>query len=159
MRFRKLRIAWSVACGIVCALLIVMWVRSQWITDSLEGTLPGNTYIQLASIPGAGGIVIYQQTSASSPQPWIRWSMPSAKFWDGGSGVPRPYSSGLLGYFDWKNQSDFMVVVPDWFLIVVTISGSTLPWLPFSKRFTLRTLLIATTLIALVLGAIVWTVR
>ena len=28
MRFRKLRIAWSVVCGIVCILLIVSWVRS-----------------------------------------------------------------------------------------------------------------------------------
>ena len=30
MRFRKLRIAWSVACGIACVLLIVLWVRSYW---------------------------------------------------------------------------------------------------------------------------------
>ena len=28
MRFRKLRIAWSVGCGIACVLLIVLWVRS-----------------------------------------------------------------------------------------------------------------------------------
>ena len=30
MRFRKLRIAWSVGCGILCVLLIVLWVRSYW---------------------------------------------------------------------------------------------------------------------------------
>src|SRR6478735_2894696 len=28
MRFRKLRIAWSVGCGLVCVLLIVLWARS-----------------------------------------------------------------------------------------------------------------------------------
>ena len=28
MSFRKLRIAWSVVCGIACLLLIVFWVRS-----------------------------------------------------------------------------------------------------------------------------------
>jgi hypothetical protein len=28
MRFRKLRIAWSVFWGIACVLLIVLWVRS-----------------------------------------------------------------------------------------------------------------------------------
>jgi hypothetical protein len=28
MRFRKLRIAWSVGWGIACVLLIVLWVRS-----------------------------------------------------------------------------------------------------------------------------------
>ena len=30
MRFRKLRIAWSVTWGIACVLLIVLWVRSYW---------------------------------------------------------------------------------------------------------------------------------
>ena len=35
MRFRKLRIAWSVACGIACVLLIVLWVRSYWSCDQV----------------------------------------------------------------------------------------------------------------------------
>jgi hypothetical protein len=30
MRFRKLRIAWSVICGIACVLLIVLWVQGYW---------------------------------------------------------------------------------------------------------------------------------
>src|SRR6478735_11109675 len=30
MRFRKLRIAWSVFWGLACLLLIVLWVRSYW---------------------------------------------------------------------------------------------------------------------------------
>src|SRR4051794_10959899 len=33
MRFRKLRIAWSVMCLIACVLLIVLWVRSYWWAD------------------------------------------------------------------------------------------------------------------------------
>jgi hypothetical protein len=28
MKFRKLRIAWSVFCGLACVLLVVLWVRS-----------------------------------------------------------------------------------------------------------------------------------
>jgi hypothetical protein len=28
VRFRKLRIAWSVGCSVLCLLLIVLWVRS-----------------------------------------------------------------------------------------------------------------------------------
>ena len=35
MKFRKLRIAWSVGCGIACVLLAVLWVRSYWIADTL----------------------------------------------------------------------------------------------------------------------------
>src|SRR5215207_1862396 len=33
MRFRKLRIAWSVAYSMACVLLIVLWVRSYWKLD------------------------------------------------------------------------------------------------------------------------------
>jgi uncharacterized membrane protein YbhN (UPF0104 family) len=35
MRFRKLRIAFSATCLIVCVLLIVLWVRSYWIVDTI----------------------------------------------------------------------------------------------------------------------------
>jgi hypothetical protein len=34
MRFRKLQIAWSVVWGVVAVLLIVLWMRSYWWTDS-----------------------------------------------------------------------------------------------------------------------------
>ena len=36
MRFRKLRIAWSVVCGVTCVLLIGLWVRSYWKMDILD---------------------------------------------------------------------------------------------------------------------------
>jgi hypothetical protein len=53
MRFRKLRIAWSVACGIACVLLIALWVRSFWwwdtvgivYGDSLISSLQGRVYV------------------------------------------------------------------------------------------------------------------
>src|SRR6185295_10739478 len=35
MRFRKLRIAFSVACAVVCLLLCVLWLRSYWWRDCL----------------------------------------------------------------------------------------------------------------------------
>ena len=32
MKYRKLRIAWSVACAVVCLLLLAFWVRSySWV--------------------------------------------------------------------------------------------------------------------------------
>src|SRR3954470_12020826 len=36
MRFRKLRIAWSLACATVCVLLTVLWARSCRYYDSLS---------------------------------------------------------------------------------------------------------------------------
>src|SRR5687767_6734425 len=46
-------------------------------------------------------------------------------------------------------------IVPHWFAIATFASLAAVRWIRWSKRFTLRTLLIVTTLIALVLGAIV----
>ena len=48
MRFRKLQIAWSVACGIICLLLIGLWVRSYWWWDQYEvsdGLEPGDRIV------------------------------------------------------------------------------------------------------------------
>ncbi len=35
-KYRKLRIAFSATCGIICLLLIALWVRSYYRVDSLE---------------------------------------------------------------------------------------------------------------------------
>src|SRR3954469_22487505 len=37
MTFRKLRIAWSGVSGLACVLLIVLWVRSYWRVDFIDG--------------------------------------------------------------------------------------------------------------------------
>jgi hypothetical protein len=34
MNYRKLQIAWSVGCGVLCLLLILLWLRSYWLFDS-----------------------------------------------------------------------------------------------------------------------------
>ena len=45
-------------------------------------------------------------------------------------------------------------------VVIVSSSGLiAVPWTAFSKRFSLRTLLIATTLVAVVLGLLVYVVR
>src|SRR4051794_31206678 len=44
MRYRKVRIAWSVVWGVVAVLLIVLWVRSYWWVDSLQFQAGPRTY-------------------------------------------------------------------------------------------------------------------
>src|SRR3954447_14798313 len=37
MKFRKLRIAWSVFWGLACVLLVLLWVRGVWFHDFIRG--------------------------------------------------------------------------------------------------------------------------
>jgi hypothetical protein len=52
MRFRKLRIAWSVLCAIACVLLIALWLWSYWRKDTLHRQREGMYYISLVSVDG-----------------------------------------------------------------------------------------------------------
>lgn len=49
----------------------------------------------------------------------------------------------------------YAIMMPHWFAVLAAATLAALPWLPF-KRFSLRTLLIAITAVALVLGLAVW---
>ena len=51
MRYRKLRIAWSVACGVLAILLCVLWVRSYFVCDYMVRR---------------GGLVVTTATGAST---------------------------------------------------------------------------------------------
>src|SRR5687768_601998 len=46
---RKLRIAFSIVCGIVCLLLIALWVRSYWRLEILEKRT-GLQAVQISSV-------------------------------------------------------------------------------------------------------------
>ena len=67
------------------------------------------------------------------------------------------YSSRLLGYFGY---GDGVVALPYWFAVFVSATSASAPWLSrLEWRFSLRTLLIAITLIALGLGMVAWLTR
>jgi hypothetical protein len=61
--------------------------------------------------------------------------------------------------------ADFIVeplnafAIPQWLLVLSVLLLAAAPWLRCSARFSLRTLLIATTLVAVVLGLMVWAAR
>ena len=141
MRFRKLRIAWSVGWGVVVVLLCVLWVRSYWWWDNFSGgfvqSVRGTTFFYL---PPNTTKATWDQTPMNNAATML-WEKilgpgPSARF-----GVMR--GSGIR-----------VVLLPHWFDILFVASIAAAPWLRW--RFSLRTLLIATTLVAAVLGLIAW---
>jgi hypothetical protein len=169
MRFRKLRIAWSVGWGLLAVLLIVLWVRSYWRSD--VAYLPDNRMPQLAptmfwmtevtssrgQVCWARGLLIYGNLA------WT-WTIPpiEAKMdFKDGSGRPLPYVLGFK-YKEWsaktiRRPSEYIFVVPYYFPFFLASSLSLAPWVRYVPcRFSLRTLLIATTVLAVVLGTAVY---
>jgi hypothetical protein len=149
MRFRKLRIAWSVVCGIACVLLIALWVRSYWRHDYVNWMPTANRQVEVFAIQGRLVFGTWVQTTFVT---WRHYSNPVADK-QGALRIIKSYENAF-GFAIVKPS----LVVPYYFLVLVTGVVAVAPWLSMS-RFSLRTLLIATTLVAVVLGLIVWATR
>ena len=141
MKYRKLRIAFSAACGVFCLLLIALWVRSYWWIDEVY---IGRSY---PAVCGWGDLYYkpimhfnnsYQLHVSEHDFGPIRID----STWNGDG----PLVFRIDGF-----------ALPIWTLLLPIAAIAILPWLPW--RFSLRTLLIATTLVAVVLGLIVYAVR
>jgi hypothetical protein len=148
MKYRKLRIAWSVAWGVVAVLLCVLWVRSYWRYDLIEGmSFTGSAitkYFRCASARGQITILAV---------PTYRSAITAAK-WRHKSGKPgKGNALGVLGF----HYDELRLGLPHWLFSIAVAVVAALPWFRF--RFSLRTLFIVTTLVAVALGLIVWASR
>ena len=149
MKYRKLRIAWSVACGIASMLLMALWVRSYLWADYLKAPYPKGRDLVVVSRSGQLEVELYYLTAGElSYWQFDRLGPSELMELDG-----EPSLSGLGFKLYWGVPSG--IVVPLWFLVFFSVSLAGLPWIRLSKRFSLRTLLIATTLVAIMLGLIV----
>jgi len=165
MKNRKLRIAWSVAWGVACLLLIVLWVRSWDKRDELYVN-----YFGTRSVGGwswYGRIIVSAHAKTKATERFVTY-VESGKP-PRGSATPsewrviRDKAERHLGYdrhfFAIDSRSAHCVLFPHWFLVASTAVFTAAPWLQPNWRFTLRTLLIATTLVAVGLGWLVYMLR
>jgi hypothetical protein len=152
MKYRKLRIAWSVVWGLATVLLIVLWVRSYYRVESLISPIGRSRFLSFNTFPNR---FVFGVIDESPSKTWAVISIPADEYiasFDRNIGEPPPVLAIQFGVIN--NDS---IVVPCWFGLLFTTTLWALPWLPF--RFSLRTMLIATTLVAVVLGLIVWLSR
>jgi hypothetical protein len=151
MKHRKLRIAWSVAWGIVAVLLIVSWARSYWWIEAIRLPYMGHGAVQVVSIPGL--LAIGSFDSRVGPglfhQRVVDWRDLYARAEPPLPELPSPLFGGVL-----RIKSLAQIFIPYWCLTIAATASGSLPWLRW--RFSLRTLLIATTLVSVGLGLIVW---
>jgi hypothetical protein len=174
MKFKKTRIAFSACCGVLCLLLIGLWVRSYWWADYATKSVLGHK-LRVVSCRGQIGLgqidafllpreltdrcgqeVFPDELNARqivSPGDWFlrdghllvlahTQAMAPGKVW--GAGLP---ATCILSY---------------WQLMLLCLTGGVVAW-PWSSRlplkFSLRTLLIFTTLVALILGVMQYFAR
>jgi hypothetical protein len=154
MKYRKLRIAWSVGWGILCLLLILLWVRSYWWRDNVKVRLPADLNILFASEDGLSGFLIRENNTGVYPIEIDSWPCNSEdiRFFPFNSDSDSP-----LGYAWWFGNRAFGAIAPYWFPAVLFTALTVAPWIrQWQWRFSLRTLLIGMTLVAVVLGLIVY---
>ena len=144
MRFRPLRIAVSVVSGLCCVLLVVLWVRSWGVQsvsanrygDEWKHNVAGEQYYKVLSNRGA----VRLHTASYN----AGWSMPVLED-----------ERAVLGFGVLKEPTSLYVRIPNWFPVALSAFMVPAPWLSWSRRFSLRTLLITTTIIAVLLGLII----
>src|SRR6476620_3101502 len=107
MRFLKLRIAWSVVCGIACVLLIVSWVRS-YITwnDEISYVISSSRGWHLASSEG-GVSFCTAKHSIANPGAWRMYTA---------------WERGVLGFGAFATTSSTSFRIPYWFPVTVLIA-------------------------------------
>ena len=123
--------------------------------DELSIPLPNSWSMGVGSVEGSCGIGISRQSYGG-----FRWSTRDVEV--GRREAPTEnvkYFTSIWGRFSYLNNFGPSLIVPTWFLIGVALALSAAPWIRWSNRFSIRTLLITTTLVAVVLGLIVWSIN
>jgi hypothetical protein len=152
---RLLNIA-SVVCLVACVALMGMWVRSCFRCDFVRGGLVSSYTVAISSIEGRFVLEEWSANPSELRSGFSRWSMSSSQDCaDRQSSIPE----GLLTPigFTWRRSwSSLILVLPYYFLVLITGSLSMLLRMPWPLHFTLRSLFIATTFLAIVLGMSAW---
>lgn len=156
--FRYLRIAFSAGCGALCLLLVALWMRSYWRCDILENT--NNS--EVIHLESRKGFLIYQvlhpNFKRTFPAP-LRVAIlndPSlGRFFSSypypvAESYRFPVANALSGFGSFRSGSTTIMFAPHWFAVSLLATFAAMPW--FRWRFSLRTMLIAMTLIAALLS-------
>jgi hypothetical protein len=129
--------------GILCLLLIALWVRSYDVADFVWGPVHSTRAFTFDSIRGRLVLTTSIAPPGTSPMPLEYGS-------DRGGRDFLDFKGNVLGFYLWRDAFSVMIVIPYWFLALATAALTATPWLRW--RFSLRTLLIGMTVVAVVLG-------
>jgi hypothetical protein len=147
MKHRKLRIAWSVAWGIVAVLLVMLWLRSYLRVDMISGYSPSDFVFGVGSRQGTLGVEWQPDVTFLSVRQLTAGSLPLGT------------APSVNFYYERTWRGTITIGVPIWFPMCLMAIVAGVPWVRWPNRFSVRILLLTATLIALVLGRVVMSLR
>lgn len=152
MKYRKVRIAWSVAWAIVSLSLIVFWVCSYWWYGSILCPLPSQRGVHVKYAQG-------QLAAFFGDAGDYDFDLDGSPILTRGDQTMIGHTDSYSHFISWRgfHRGKDSIYFPMWFPVAVTAAFAALPWLRW--RFSLRTLLIGMTAIAVVLGLVIWAAR
>jgi len=147
LALKYLRIAVTALSVVACLLLIGLWVRSYWWLD--KAFVP-SVDLGLASLYGT--VQLHEMDDVDEAVMLWHGQIHSISLDVMKRDGPVPNILDTIVLFRFEDR---LFVVPYWFLALIAAVLGVVPWPKQTyRRFSLRTLLIATTLVAVVLGAI-----
>ena len=160
---RLLRVVSSVVCGLVCLLWFVLWVRSYWHIDQLGRNIVGKNHIGFMSIRGHlmacyrdDPALMAELKAAGVVDGWYRGELLTEDWITGTAGEKQWDPSKLFRGFKFS-ISDLRL--PYWFLVLTFAVPAAVLWPHWSRRFTLRTLLVGMSALAVLLVLLVWAIK
>jgi hypothetical protein len=149
-----LRISASVAGLLMSAAVAIAWVRNFWCADVFWAPLPNAGQVAIASADG--------QVEFGISYPAVRGAARTnrgTEFWgwqrytasrNRASAILLPWKTVI--HYRVTQKGSIAVVLPHWLLAIVPLLLAGALWIRWSRRFTIRTLLVITTLVAIVLA-------
>jgi hypothetical protein len=135
MRFRKLQIAWSVACGIVVVLVVALWVRSYFTSDNFIWT---GSQAAISCISSRGQLgTLWDPTGGGGPVEmqgvtFYNWPIKGTNRVEYNDGTGHPLPSFLGFKSSWISdaiRSRYSLwVIPHWFPAFMCGIAAVLPW-------------------------------
>lgn len=144
-----LRVAVSAGCLVVFLVVGVLWMRSYRTIDVMHARFGISQRVLFCSMDSN----IYVGTYPDVHFYTLGKAPPKVVELDSGR-IPTPVSSKVL-----RLQNSRALIVPHCLIAISAAVFAMLPWIPWSWRFSLRTMLFVTTLIAGALGLGVYLLR
>jgi hypothetical protein len=156
MNYRKLRIGFSAMCLIGCALIIVSWVASYYYYHAIDRPISSNHSISIGAYRG----MVFVSSYSYVQQPSWELQLMDVKDFDADfeqqlDQITTFRVASLLRIT--KTAGSVSVLMTHGMFAALLALGSIVSWR--TSQYSLRTLLIGMTLLAVGLGAIVYSVR